>query len=227
MGRKAKYSYEIKREIVQRCITGKSNPNHEAFLLGIDSRGIREWISLYESMGDAGLRTSSKNTSYPASLKYTAVQDYLNGVGSYLAICKKYGIRSTSQLRNWVMKYNSHEKLKASGTGGKPIMTKGRKTTYDERIKIVEYCITHQRNYNETAEKFKVSYQQVYSWVKKYESTGIDGLLDKRGRTKPLDEMSELERLRAENRLLKAKNKEQEMEMNFLKKLEEIERGRH
>lgn len=227
MGRKAKYSYEIKREIVQRCITGKSNPNHEAILLGINSARIREWISLYESMGDAGLRTCSKNTSYSASLKHYAVQDYLNGEGSYLAICKKYGIRSTAQLRNWIMKYNGHEKLKASGTGGKPIMTKGRKTTYEERIEIVEYCITHQKNYSETAEKFQVSYQQVYSWVKKYESAGIDGLSDKRGRTKPLEEMNELERLRAENRLLKAKNKEQEMEMNFLKKLEEIERGRH
>ncbi len=225
MGRKAKYSYETKREIVHRCIAGESNPNHEASSTGISNETIREWIARYESLGDSGLVSSSKNTNYSASFKQTAVLDYLNNEDSYLVICKKYGIRSTTQLRNWVMKYNGHEKLKASGTGGKPIMTKGRKTTYEERIEIVEYCIAHQRNYNETAEKFKVSYQQVYSWVKKYERTGIDGLLDKRGRTKPLDEMSELERLRVENRLLKAKNKEQEMEMNFLKKLEEIERG--
>jgi hypothetical protein len=38
--------------------------------------------------------------------------------------------------------------------------------------------------------------------------------------------MGELERLRVEVRLLKAKNKRAEMELNFLKKLEEIERGR-
>ena len=61
-------------------------------------------------------------------------------------------------------------------------------------------------------------------FMKKYEEAGIDGLLDLRGRTKPVDEMSELERLRMENRLLKAQNKRQEMEMNFLKKLDEIER---
>ena len=30
------------------------------------------------------------------------------------------------------MKYNSHEKLKASGTGVVTIMTKGRNTTYEE-----------------------------------------------------------------------------------------------
>jgi transposase-like protein len=226
MGRKAKYSYEIKRKIVDRCISGKSNPNHEGSLLGINPARIGEWISLYESMGDSGLITSSKNSRYSASLKHSAVQDYLNGQDSYLVICKKYSIRSTSQLRNWIMKYNGHEKLKSSGIGGKPIMTKGRKTTYDERIEIVEYCIIHQKNYNETAEKYQVSYQQVYSWIKKYENAGVSGLLDKRGCKKPLEEMSELEHLRVENRLLKAQNKQQEMEMNFLKKLDEIERGR-
>lgn len=36
--------------------------------------------------------------------------------------------------------------------------------------------------------------------------------------------MTELEKLRAENKLLKAQNKRQEMEMAFLKKLGEIER---
>lgn len=226
MGRKAKFSFEIKRDIVLRCIAGISNPHYEASLLGIDYMSVTSWISLYESLGETGLVTPKKNTPYSTSLKQSAVLDYLNREGSYVTICRKYGIRSTTQLKKWVMKYNSHEKLKASGTGGKPIMTKGRKTTYEERIEIVEYCIKHQNNYTETADKFQVSYQQVYTWIRKYEDKGVDGLLDKRGRTKPLEEMSELERLRAENRLLKAQNKKQEMEMNFLKKLEEIERRR-
>ena len=43
---------------------------------------------------------------------------------------------------------------------------------------------------------------------------------------KPLDEMSELERLRAENRILRAEKKQAEMEASFLKKLDEIERRR-
>jgi hypothetical protein len=36
--------------------------------------------------------------------------------------------------------------------------------------------------------------------------------------------MTELERLRAENRLLKAQKRQAEMEVSFLKKLSEIER---
>jgi hypothetical protein len=38
--------------------------------------------------------------------------------------------------------------------------------------------------------------------------------------------MSGLEKLRTENRLLKAENKRKEMEMEFLKKLDEIEKRR-
>ena len=33
----------------------------------------------------------------------------------------------------------------------------------------------------ETASLYDVSYSQVYSWVKKYDSDGEEGLVDKRG----------------------------------------------
>ena len=39
-------------------------------------------------------------------------------------------------------------------------MTKGRKTSFEERIEIVEYCIAHDHNYTATAEKYEISYQQ-------------------------------------------------------------------
>ncbi|WP_123609266.1 hypothetical protein [Mobilisporobacter senegalensis] len=62
--------------------------------------------------------------------------------------------------------------------------------------------------------------------MKKYESKGIEGLFEKRGKIKAEDEMPELEKLRAKNKLLKAQNRRQELEMAFLKKLDEIERRR-
>lgn len=104
-------------------------------------------------------------------------------------------------------------------------MTKGRPTTFDERIEIVSYCLEQGKDYGATIEKFGVSYQQIYSWVKKYEAKGIDGLLDKRGKRKPLSEMTEVERLRAEIKMLRAENQRKEMEIDILKKLREIERG--
>ncbi|GLB28867.1 hypothetical protein LAD12857_07900 [Lacrimispora amygdalina] len=124
------------------------------------------------------------------------------------------------------MKYNDHEEFKSSGTGGGTIMTKGRTTTFDERIEIVQYCIAHNHNYIETAEKYQVSYQQARNYTVKYKSDGIDALKDNRGKRKSKNEMTELERLRAENRILRAEMERAEMEASFLKKLEEIERRR-
>lgn len=106
-------------------------------------------------------------------------------------------------------------------------MTNSRKTTFDERVEIVKYCIEHQYNYTETAQKYQVSYQQVYSWTSKYESRGVEVLKDRRGKRKDENEMSELEKLKAQNKLLEAENRRKQMEIDFLKKLNEIERRRY
>ena len=94
---------------------------------------------------------------------------------------------------------------------------KARKTTLEERIAIAEYCIANSNNYALTAAKYNCSYGQVYSWVKKFNNNGIEGLYDRRGKRMPKEELSELEMLRAENRLLKAEKKKQQMEIDFLK----------
>ena len=71
-----------------------------------------------------------------------------------------------------------------------------------------------------------MSYQQARNYIVKYEAGGVEALRDNRGkRTRP-DEMSELEKLRAEVKILKAEKARAEMEASFLKKLEEIERRR-
>ena len=227
MGRKSKFSVDDKLKYVHRCLEGKDSINHTASLVGIDPATLIRWIRNYQSMSIDGLNNTSKNSFYSTTLKESAVKDYLAGVGSQSDICKKYGIKSTKQLRNWVLKYNSHEKLKTSGTGGMPIMTNGRKTTYVERVEIVKYCIEHQNNYAETAQKYQVSYQQVYMWVSKYEKGSVEALQDRRGKRKDENEISELEKLKAQNKLLEAENHRKQMEIDFLKKLNEIEGRRY
>ena len=113
---------------------------------------------------------SRKNKSYPAELKYQAVGDYLSGGGALREICRKYGIRSTRQLRNWIKLYNSHKELKCY-TGGSR-MTKGRDTTYEERIALVHECIENGYNYTGIAQKHKVGYtftsrEQLISTIEK------------------------------------------------------------
>ena len=222
---KRKISAHEKISAVQRYLDGLASQRMIAHEFGIAQTSVQQWIVNYKSMGeDAFLMRDYK--SYSAQLKMNAVKDYLSREGSQTDICKKYGIRSKSRLQKWIKKYNGHEELKSSGTGGTPIMTKGRNTTFDERVEIVQYCITHEHNYAETAERYQISYQQARNYVVKYEANGIDGLQDKRGRRKSVAEMSELERLHAEVKLLRAEKERAQMEASFLKKLEEIERRR-
>jgi transposase-like protein len=227
MGRKSKFSVEEKLKYVLRCIEGKDSVSHIAAIIGISKEPLRQWIRNYQSLGIQGLNTTAKNSSHSALFKKLAVEDYLNGLGSLDDVCKKYGIRSKEILRRWTMKYNGHEGLKASGTGGTLTMTNGRKTTYDERVEIVKYCIEHKGNYAETAHKYQVSYQQVYAWTSKYENDGVEALQDRRGIRKNENEMSELEKLKAQNKLLEAEIRRKQMEIDFLKKLDEIERRRY
>ena len=164
-----------------------------------------------------------KNKKYSAELKIAAVKSYLAGEGSLREICKKYEISDKHVLQNWILWYNGHREFKErSSAKGEIYMTKGRKTTQEERAKIVAFCIEHNYDYGLTVETYKVSYQQIYSWVRKYEEGGVDKLKDNRGRTKPAEEMSEIEKLKAEMKILEAKNRQLEIENEFIKKLQEL-----
>ncbi|MCO5387189.1 MAG: helix-turn-helix domain-containing protein [Desulfosporosinus sp.] len=226
MSHKAKISELEKIAAIEKYLRGEDSLNHLAIQLNVCKQSIKQWLQTYQSLGPNGLLNTSRKTAYTAELKTTAVKDYLAGGGSHMEICKKYGIKSTCQLRDWILKYNGHEKLKTSRTGGTTIMTKGRATTYDEKVEIVKYCIEHQNDYAATSYKFQVSYQQVYSWTNKYLKDGVGKLQDRRGKRKSEDEMSEVEKLRAQNKLLEAENRRKQMEIDLLKKLDEIERGR-
>ena len=167
-------------------------------------------------------RETHKNKKYSKEQKMQAVQSYLNGEGSLREICKKYKISDKHILQNWILWYNGHREIKRSSARGEIYMTKGRKTTQEERAEIVAFCIEHNKDYGLTVETYNVSYQQIYAWVRKYEEGGVDKLKDNRGRTRPAEEMTEIEKLKAEMKILEAKNRQLEIENEFIKKLQEL-----
>jgi len=168
-------------------------------------------------------RRSHKNKVYSAEFKVSAVKAYLRGEGSYRDLCKRFGISHNDVLRKWVLWYNGHREFKErTSAKGEIYMTKGRKTTQEERAEIVAFCIEHNKDYGLTVETYNVSYQQIYAWVRKYEEGGVDKLKDNRGRTKPVEEMTEVEKLKAEMKILEAKNRQLEIENEFIKKLQEL-----
>lgn len=192
----------------------------------VDPGTIRDWKRRYEVNGEDGLEEALPWKRYSKGLKLSTVNDYLSGHDSLNKIIQKYNISSTAVLRKWIKKYNSHRELNDTGKGMTNSMTSRRKTTLEERIQIVNYCIQHQKNYQLTAEIYEVSYQQVYQWVKKFEANGEEALQDKRGRKKEEYELTAEEKFKLEMKRLERENERLRVENAFLKKLEELERRR-
>ena len=225
MNRKNRISPEIKTTHVEEYIAGKLGQHEAARKCGVSPRTFEVWVAKYKSDGPAGLSVQKNNKKYPGWLKKNAVEDYLKGGISLVGICEEYGISSPHTLTKWIKKYNAHERLK-SGSGGSR-MSKTRKTTQEERVEIVRYCIQNGKYYGETAIKYCVSYQNVYQWVHRYEKLGIAGLEDRRGkRADAVKPRTPEEELKAQVAMLEARNYDLQMENDLLKKLDELLRGR-
>ena len=219
MAEKQKLSPAEKIRIAKLCIEGKIGPRAAARQVGVGMSTIQQWVSLYEFQGEDGFRELETS-----ELKTKAVNDYLAGKGSQQTIAALYGLRSKTQLQKWIKMYNEGKDFLNKMSGGSR-MTTSRKTTKEERIKIVKECLESGCNYGECAIKYNVSYQQVYGWVKRFKELGEAGLEDRRGRRKADQEpRSEIEKLQIENERLKHELYMMKMERDLLKKVKELER---
>ena len=221
---KEKVTVEERIEAAKACAEGRISQCEAARRLGINESTVREWTTRYKVQGVLAFQRQEHNTVYSEELKAAAVKEYLSGSNSQKEISAKYGLRSTCQLRDWIKVYNSGRDFGRKMSGGSR-MKQGRETTQEERIAIVKDCLENGSNFGETAIKYNVSYQQAYTWVKKYKQLGEAGLEDRRGkRIAEQEPRTELEAARIEIEQLKHKLYLAEMERDLLKKLDELER---
>jgi len=225
MPHKGKISAEEKLRIVEEYLSGKVGLTEAYRRAGVGRTTLGRWVSRYKTEGPTGFLPQERNRSYSKETKLAAVLDYLAGKGSLRGICEQYQIRSSRQLEAWIRVYNCHEDFKEQHGGCH--MTKGRETTPEERLEIVRVCIAGGNDYGGTAIQYQVSYQQVYTWTKKYREMGEAGLEDRRGRrvgTQP--SRTPEEELRDKIAQQERKIFELEMENALLKKVKELERRR-
>ena len=163
------------------CAEGRMSSREVARRLGVDEAQVREWVFRYKSHGAEAFQKQERNTIYSGELKVQAVREYIAGNLSQREIAAKYGLRSTSQIRDWIKVYNSGGNFEHRMSGGSR-MKQGRETTQEERIAIVRDCLENGSNFGAAAIKYNVSYQQVYTWVKKFKELGEAGLEDRRGK---------------------------------------------
>ena len=222
---KSPHTPEFRAMVSQEYLDGIGSYRFLAERYNIGTRTLREWVAKFRIHGIDAFITQTGNTAYSSDFKIMCVEAVLSGKSSVNDIVAKYNISSEYVLRNWIKLYNTNKELKDYDPKREVYMADARrKTTLEERKKIVEYCIAHDRNYKDAASKYGVSYSQVYSWVRKYDALGTDGLTDKRGCRKTDEEVDELERIRRENLRLKRQLEEKDMVVELLKKVKEFER---
>lgn len=229
MSKRSKHTSIEKYHCILPVLKGEASTRHTAKKNGVSPYTIQKWVDKYNLHGVQGLKESKTWNRYSEELKYDAVQAVIFKKQSIIEVTKKFNISDESVLRKWLSKYNDGRKPYGTiGGSGKSTMNKGRKTTLEERIEITQFTIANGQDYQLAIDKYKVSYQQVYLWVKKYQENGESGLQDRRGHKKKSEKLTENERLQLRIKELETRNQFLEMENDFAKKLQEIRsRPRH
>jgi len=190
----------------------------------LDPSTFRQYVRKYLEHGMNGLLRQPKNQRYSNTFKHQVIQEYLYNNKSYKELSVKYNIPGHETIRQWVMRYTEGKENRTYSPKPGVYQMKSRKTTYEERLEIVEYVIKHQLSYKNAAEKFKVSYNNVYSWTQKYKQFGPIALEDNRGKKKASEAQTGEAQLKAEIEALRVRNQWLEMENEILKKQEQMER---
>jgi len=204
----------VKLSAVREYLTGTGSLNKIAEKYCVYRSTLQKWLLNYEMFGEAGLQHRTRNQHYPETVKRQAVESYLSGKLNIETVCKKYQLRSRTQLEQWILLYNGQNEFRSPGGGRK----EGRMTmtSYQKRKAAVEYCIEHSKDYKATAASFGCTYQQIYGWVRAYHAGGLERLS---GTHKKAQE--KLQEVMAENRRLKAKETAMELELAVHRRLQQ------
>lgn len=221
MGRNNKYTKEQKIKAIKDYKSGRRSVRQIATDLEAGLTTIKNWLFQYELYGEKIFDNKPRNQSYSKEFKNEIINDYLSKKYSYSDLAKKYKIFSQSNIERWIKEYNNSGTLKDYNPKAEVYTMKARKTTYEERVEIVNYCISHDNDYKGTADKYSLPYSLVYQWVVKYNKTGYDGLKYQKKGPHPKEEIiptTPEEKLQAELEKLKRENERLRFENEVLKK---------
>jgi transposase-like protein len=230
MGRKPKVTMEVKVKACKDYSSGTCSFASIAEAIGVNYKTVSEWYYAYQIHGEDAFSYSNKNNSYSKEFKEALVSDYVLGKYSAMQLGAKYNI-SVSLVKKWIKKHYNGIENKDYDPKGEVYTMKSRKTTFEERLQIVEWVIAHDMNYKQAADKYAIKYALIYQWVKKYKKDGEEGLKHKkrgpRAKSK-IDEstLSEVELLKLKLEREKALREKAEFRLELFKKKEEFAQKR-
>lgn len=227
MGRKNKYTKETKLKAIHEYINGNKSLSEISNELECHLETVREWATMYRGFGESIFDDKKNNQSYSKEFKEQIVKEYLEGKSSLSDLRIKYNIFSDSTILNWISKYNNGIILTDYKPMSEVYTMKSRKTSYEERIEIVNYCMSNDYDYKSTANKYNVPYSQVYTWVKKVKENGYGALEPQKKGPKPkyvIQPKTPEDILELENERLRRENERLQLELEVLKKKHRLQK---
>ena len=101
----AKYSYELKKKIVEEYLSGKTSYQALAMKYNIEKSARRLWVNNYKHFGDEGLMRSRNNREYSVEFKLEAITRYETSECSYRQLALELGLTNPSMIVNWRRQY--------------------------------------------------------------------------------------------------------------------------
>ena len=228
MGRKPKFSKEEKIKVCEAYKAGEGSYKSLAKSIGAAYITVKKWSLLYMYHGVSAFEYSNSNASYTKDFKLEIIEAFISGKQSRLELSGKYNV-SLSVVERWIKMYNEGIEIKDYDPKGAIYTMDSRKTTFKERLEIVEWVIDNDMNYKKAAKQNGIKYALVYQWVQKYLKDGAEALRHKKRGPKAkniVDEndLSDIEKLKLELEREKTLRKHAEFKLEALKKKEEFEK---
>ena len=153
-------------------------------------------------------------SKYSNEFKLEVVKYYLEGHHSRAGTARKFGMPSSTPLKEWIKKYQEH---------GPEGLIKQQKSSYSGEFKqnVVEYMHDNHLSATQTAIHFRLQTPIVLKWERIYYEEGPQGLYkERRGRSRNMESKPKKKKLdkQVEEDLI-AENQHLKMENEYLKKL--------
>lgn len=124
-----KYSEDLRRQIVDRYLSGDGGTEALAKEYGVGRGPLRRWIAAYRVHGQQGL--SKKHSSYDASFKLQVLKRMWRDDLSYAQASALFDLRQAGALSRWERQYHEggYEALKPRPKGRRPKMPEAKPTS--------------------------------------------------------------------------------------------------
>ena len=104
MGKRIEMEAAEKEYLIQECLAGRMRMREAARRARVGHSTMHTWISRYRAEGVSALSENgnAQRRTYSEEIRQKAVEEYLSGLGSAMAIAEKYKLRSGNLVLDWV-----------------------------------------------------------------------------------------------------------------------------